>query len=94
MAKTRDLRVGPGKTGLLIARGQGRCKDCKLLDNSSREDFPNGMIRQGRCVAHPIQPNGKWDADWCDLWQWAIKPELNDAGEPVYAFVFAAKDGK
>lgn len=93
MAETKDFVVGWPMNHAAVARGRGMCKDCKLLDTSTREVFPNGMTHQGSCVAHPIQPNGKWDDDWCDMMQHAIREELNEHGKPIAAFVFSARDG-
>jgi hypothetical protein len=92
VAETKEFRAGVYGSGVLIARGRGMCKDCRLLDTATRKVFPSGLIRLGRCVAHPIQPNGKWDDDWCDMMQNTIEPELNEIGNPVQAFIFAAKE--
>jgi len=92
MAETRDLVVGWPMNHVVAARGQGMCKDCKFLDTTTRETFPYGMVRQGRCSVHPVQPNGKWGDDYCDMTQNPIKEELNEWGKPIEAFVFSAKD--
>jgi hypothetical protein len=86
-----EFRVGWGR-GVLVAKGRGKCVDCKLLDTSTREVFPGGTIRRGRCIPHPIQPNGKWDDDMCDIMQTTTTPELNEAGESVQAFTFSPRE--
>lgn len=81
------------KTSIRTISNWGKCKNCKLLDTSSREEFPDGKVRQGSCVAHPIQPNGKWDEDRCDMIQYGLERELDSDNKPGQMFVFAAKDG-
>jgi hypothetical protein len=87
-----EMRVGWPNNNALKARNRGMCKNCKLLDTSTRQEFPDGNIMVGCCVAHPVQPNGKWNDDYCDMIQHAVNQELNEWGESIGEFVFAAKE--
>jgi len=57
----------PGGHPFVIGYRRGKCRNCAFLDPSTREEFPNGMVRQGRCIPHAVQPNGRWDEDYCDI---------------------------
>jgi len=86
-----DFRVGPGK-GWLEATGKGKCADCKLLDTTSKDTFPDGMVRQGRCTKMPMQPNGRWDGDTCVLMEDGPDGAINEIGEKVKRFAFRQKE--
>jgi hypothetical protein len=85
MGETKDFYVGYGPGAQIVATGRGRCSECKHLDTTTREVFLDGNIRLGRCAMLPIQPNGKWNDDWCDI----ITPEKDKDG--VKSFQFATK---
>ena len=86
-----DFRVGYGK-GYLEATGKGKCIDCKFLDTTSREMFPDLVVRQGRCTKMLMQPNGRWDSDTCNQMEDNPNGAINEIGEKVKRFAFRPKE--